>query len=138
MLVKLIQTQFSYSKKAIRIIKRADCEPTNTFFIICNALKFHDIVVQKTVLLAFKAQQKSLPLSIQALFQIKENQYDLRGKYMFQIETAGTNIKKRSTLYRAKEIWNVCDNKVKMCNSIDRFKKTLKDITVNNYKTVLL
>ena len=138
MLVKLIQTQFSYSKKAIRIIKRADCEPTNTFFIICNALKFHDIVVQKTVLLAFKALHKSLPPNIQALFQIKENQYELRGKFMFQMETAGTNIKKRSPLYRAKEIWNDCQNKVKMCNSADKFKKTLKDITVNNYKTLLL
>ena len=41
--------------------------------------------------------------TIQALFQIKENQYELRGKCMFQIETAGTNIKKRSTLYRAKK-----------------------------------
>ena len=130
---------FLLQKRAIRIINRSDyCEPTNKLFIKYNTLKFHDIVAQKTVLLAFKAQQKSLPCCIQKLFQIKENRYDLRGKLMFEITTARTNIKKRCTSIMAREIWNSCDNDLKMCWSIYNFKKTFKNNILNKYKTILL
>ena len=129
---------FLLQKKALRIVNRSDYyEPTNKIFIKYNTLKFQDIVAQKTVLLAFKAQLKLLPCCIQRFFQIKENRYEMRRKCIFELTTERTNIKKRCASVIAREIWNNCDNDLKMCNTIYMFKKTFKDTKVNNYKTLL-
>ena len=83
-------------KRAIRIVDKSDYyESTNKLFVKLNTLKFHDIVAQKTALLAFKAQQKLLPCCIQDLFRIKIPHYELRGVKMVEITTSRTNIKKR-------------------------------------------
>ena len=127
---------FILQKRAIRIINRAEyLEPTNTLFINSNALKFRDLVEFKTMQIMYKVKNRIVPDCIQKLFQIRQSKYELRGMCMFNKINIRTNVKQRCMSVQGVNMWNVLDEEIKTCDTVQRFKKILKNKMLNKYKS---
>ena len=122
-------------KRAIRMINRAEYrEPTNPLFIKLDTLKFKDIVDLQTLTILYKAHHNLLPLCSQDLFRIKETKYELRNTGSFVNKKARVNCLEHCVSVKGAKLWNDCDKELKMCSSIQTFKKRFKTMTINKYK----
>ncbi len=70
-----------------------------------------------------------LPNCIQMLFKIRDR-YNLRGLYMF------IRCKTMCLWVNVVNIWNTCDEELKVCNTLCQFKNISKNKVINNYDSV--
>ncbi len=126
---------FRLQKRAIRIITRSNfIEPTNALFIDLNTLKFYDLVEFKMAQMMYKVYNNLLCYSTQRLFEIRESRYNLRGTGLFKKTKTRTNIKQRSVSVRGVNLWNSCENELKLCSSLSTFKNMFKTKILQKYK----
>lgn len=129
---------FILQKRAIRIINRADYrDSTNTFFINLQTLKFNDLVDYKTAQIMYKVNNNMLPDGVQRMFQTRTSRYELRGTYVYTKAKVRTNVKQRCISIKGVNQWNNLELEIKLCNTLNRFKKLFKNNIINKYKTEL-
>ena len=81
----------------------------------------------------YKAHNKMLPEFMQQLFKPRESRYALRGTAIFQKTRVRTNAKARCISVIGVNLWNSLDKDLKMTNYIKTFKKTYKNILIDEY-----
>ena len=122
----------------MRIINKVNyLESTNPLFVKSCTLKFVDLVYLKTLEIMFRANNNSLPPSIQCLFKLREGNYNLRGFLIFELYTkVRTNIKARCISVLGVKKWNSLSNEIKSCTPGWKFKKALKGKIVREYSAL--
>lgn len=122
-------------KRAIRLINRSGFrEPTSSLFLKSYQLKFLDIVKLKLLKLMYQVVNGSLPESIRSFFQQRRGQYNFRGVFRFEKGKIRTNLKLRCVSSVGIRLWNDLDDKIKLINSLNKFKQSLKYKIINSYK----
>ena len=130
----IISPIFILQKKAIRIVNQAEYyASTNPLFLNNCTLKFDDIVKLNTAAIMYKAHNKSLPPSMQELFQPRESRYELRGTAIFRNKFARTNITERRLSVSGVNLWNKLENELKLSTSLRLFKRTYKTMLIEKY-----
>lgn len=81
----------------------------------------------------YKAHNNLLCRSTQRLFETRESRYDLRGTGFFKKTKTRTNIKQRCVSVRGVNLWNSCDDELKMCSSLSSFKNMYKTRAIRKY-----
>lgn len=126
---------FVMQKKAIRVVYNSNFNAhTNALFINLNALKLEDLVDYKTILFMFKARNYLLPSNIQELFLDKRGNLCTRQEGNFQQVYVRTSLKSFCISIKGVKLWNSLNLDLKMCKSINKFKKRLKLEIINKYK----
>ncbi len=80
-----------------------------------------------------KAKNQLLPYSIKKLFQIRESQHDLRGICAFKKQLVRTNAKYDCITVKGVTLWNNCNEELKPCITINKFKRVFKYNILNGY-----
>ena len=112
--------------------------PTTPLFINNHTLELIDLVNLNTAAIMYKVYHRSLPLSIQELFRLRENKYDLRGTGIFKkLKISRTNIKERCISAIGVNIWNRLDNELKLSKTLRKFKITYKEKIIKQYTETL-
>ena len=124
-------------KKAIRIIYQANYRAhTNNFFIEGRILKLRDVVNYHTVQIIYKASKKSLPNSLQAMFEDREVSHDLRRKGKFTEKNIRTTLKSFSISVNGIKLWNGLDEVVTGSCSLRNFKANYVKKIIENYRLI--
>ena len=124
-------------KKAIRIIYQANYRAhTNNFFIEGRILKLRDVVNYHTVQIIYKASKKSLPNSLQVMFEDREVLHDLRRKDKFTEKNIRTTLKSFSISVKGIKLWNGLDEVVTGSCSLRNFKANYVSKIIENYRLI--
>ncbi len=82
-----------------------------------------------------KVINKMAPDCTQSLFQLRETQYELRGMCLFTKTKSKTNRKQRCLSVIGVHLWHSFETVVKMCNTLNRFKKSPQKKMHNKHKS---
>ena len=122
-------------KRAMRLVNNVGFHNhTNPLFIKLKALKFMDLVDQKTALILFKARINMLPPNIQRLFKEREGGYALRGELNWKQNSHNTTMKSRCISVCGVRLWNALPINLKHCRNVASFKKAYKEWTIGKYR----
>lgn len=125
---------FLLQKKVIRLITQSPYNtPTNPLFIQLKTLKCYDLVDLCTAKLIYKAKQQTLPQSLQAMFSVRESNYDLSGTYMFNKPYCRTKLSSNCPSNKGVQLWNSFPDEIKMATSLPQFKILYKRMVIKRY-----
>ena len=85
----------------------------------------------------YKVNNNMLPDGVQRMFQTRTSRYELRGTYVYTKAKVRTNVKQRCISIKGVNQWNNLELEIKLCNTLNRFKKLFKNNIINKYKTEL-
>lgn len=132
-----LQTVCTVQKRALRIVNNVGFyDHTNLLFIKSKALKFMDLVDQKTALVMYKARKKLLPSNIQTMFREREGGYALRGERNWKQPICNTYMKSRCVSVCGVKLWNALRKDLKYSKNMLTFKKGYKDMMIDKYRLV--
>lgn len=122
-------------KKAVRIIHKEDFRAhTNRLFRLSGLLKILDLVELRTLLVVFRAKNRSLPIQLQTLFEFSSENEDHRRRYDFKHLFARTTLKQMCTSVTGIKVWNSQNQELKSCTTVFQFKKIFKKEKMLNYE----
>lgn len=122
-------------KRAVRIIHKVGFrDHTHNLFINSRLLKFNDLVKYSTVIVFYKAFNKTLPSNLQQLFIQRGNTHNFRGYGKFKQPHAKNNRKRFCVSVCGVKLWNNLKTQHKQSQNIHRFKLTYKNMVWSQYE----
>ena len=109
---------------------------TAPMFRSLRILKFEDVIDQKMAKLCYKSKEMTLPRGLQSII-IKKNQVaQTRTQREFMVPQANREWERNIPRFKAPNIWNKLDNKIKNSKNLDCFKIAYKKQCIDSYSNI--
>ena len=123
-------------KKAIRIIYSLDYHGhTSVFFHCSKILQLQDLIIHRTIVMLYKANNHCLEGCVQAFFEptAAVHKHDTRQYKVFYVKKANTTHRLLSITVRGINIWNGLASEITQLPSLQQFKNRLKSTLLSSY-----
>ena len=100
-----------------------------------KVLKLSDLIKLRSAIFMYKVNRKILPEKLLSMFKLKtvEKKYNLRNKNDIYYRFARTKQKQMCLSIYGIKLWNMINDEIKKCKSIQVFKSKFKSYLINNY-----